>query len=96
MSSPGAGERGLRERAQGWPLERRLRKIQEECGELIAAISRAIDSGMSENRVTEMAHELEGVRITLANVADDMGPSLKHVRAHQLQRLRDALQRSNL
>ena len=77
-------------------MERRLRKVQEECGELVAAISRAIDSGMTEARVTEMAHELEGVRITLGNVSDDMGPVIKHVRPHQLQRLRDALQRSGL
>ncbi len=96
MSSPGAGERGLRERAQGWPLERRLRKVQEECGELVAAINRVIESGMSEARVTEMAHELEGVRITMANVADEFGEECKRVRPHQLQRMRDALGRAGL
>lgn len=100
MSSAGTGAKSLHERAQGWPLVDRLHKLQGECGELIAAIDRvteAMRNGWPTGDLLDaMATELEGVRITLENVKPETGELCRKVRAHQLQRFRNALERSGL
>lgn len=94
-TSTGIGSRELHERAQSWSEARRLRKVQEECAEAIAAIGRYLDSP-TEERAESVATELEGVRITLENIKPEWSERCRSVRASQLQRFRAALERDGL
>lgn len=89
-------ERGaLKERAQGWEQSRRLRKVQEECAELIAAINRYIENP-SAYRLNELAEEFVGVDITIDNVRDAFVVETESVTPRQLLRLKAALDRDGL
>lgn len=82
-------------RAQGWPVETRLRKMQEECGECIAAISRYLASPTAYHREA-LAVELVGVDVTLRNVHGEFADDCDSVRPGQALRLRSALERDGL
>lgn len=53
-----------------WGAERQLRKLQEECSELAAAIAQYIDG---RTTAEELASEVADVRITLQHAVNVLG-----------------------
>ncbi len=86
---------GLHKRAAGWPLEKRIWKVAEECAELAAAVVR-YSLNPSEARRLQMAEEMVGVMFTLANVEPELSDSMQAVLNRQVSRLEDALRRDGL
>lgn len=85
----------MKERAQGWTQARRLRKVQEECAELIAAINRYLENPGAFHR-DKLAEEFIGVEITTDNVRDEFVVEIESVMPRQLLRFKGALERDGL
>lgn len=94
MCAPGVRE-NLVARAQGWPLHVRLRKLQEECAEAIAAVNRYLENPGAFCR-EKLAEELCGVANTMANVAEEFAEDVAKVYPRQALKLRGHLERDGL
>lgn len=93
--SLGVTHNELVRRAQSWPAHKRLRKCQEECGELVAAITRYLENPGDFLR-GKMAEELVGVVVTLANALPSFTEDVNAVYPRQALRLKAALERDGL
>lgn len=82
-------------RAQGWPTHKRLGKLAEECGELIAAIHRYLENPSPYLR-EKLSEEMVGVEFTHRHALTDFLSDCDSVRPRQALKLRAHLERDGL
>lgn len=85
----------LLDRAQNWRVEKRLRKLQGEAGELIAAIDRYLENPGDFLR-EKLAEELIGVTVTLAGPLRTFEAAVLAAAPRQALRLKAALEKDGL
>jgi len=77
-------QRAAERAVQLWGVERQLRQLTEECGELVAAINQFARERITED---ELAHEVADVWITVAQARHVLGQRVDAAIAAKLARL---------
>jgi len=83
-----------KEAINAWGFKAQARVLQEECGELIVAVSHCLRE--REDGVKELAGELADVYIMVGQIIEYLGPDvIEHMVNCKLSRVKDKLDNEN-